>query len=81
MLDGETLWVNERIIVSPSSGVFVPATTGPEVDEGAVIGHVRGTGDSRTEVRAPFAGRLVRVVALDGERVFVHDRIAWMRAA
>jgi biotin carboxyl carrier protein len=81
MHDGETVWISERIIVSPTSGVFLPRDTAPEVDEGTVIGVVRCTGDRCVEVRAPFAGRLVRVVALEGERVAEHDRIAWMRAA
>lgn len=81
MHDGETLWVPERVIVSPASGVFVPTETDPELDEGAVIGMVAGTGSSRVPVVAPFAGRLVSMYALLGERVAQHDRIAWMRAA
>ena len=81
MYDGETVAVAERVIVSPSSGVFVPSGNGPDLAEGAVIGHVQGTDDSRVPVTSPFSGRLMRMVALDGERVFTHDRIAWMRAA
>ncbi len=81
MHDGETVWVPERVIVSPSSGVFVPTAAGPEVDEGEVIGHVESTGDSRVPVTSPFAGRLISMYAVHGERVAVHDRIAWMRAA
>ncbi len=81
MYDGETVEVPERVIVSPSSGVFVPAESGGHVDEGAVIGHVHRTGSDRVPVRSPFRGQLVQVVAREGERVFVHDRIAWMRAA
>jgi hypothetical protein len=80
MYEGETLWVPERVIVSPSSGVFVPEATGPDLDEGAVIGFVHGTGD-RVPVASPFRGQLVQMYALDGERVSTHDRIAWMRAA
>jgi hypothetical protein len=81
VLDGETVWIDERVIVSPSSGVFVPMATGSDIEAGAVIGVVRGTGGAQVAVEAPFAGHLVRVVALEGERVFTHDRIAWMRAA
>ena len=81
MYDGETLAVPERVIVSPSSGVFVPLDTGADVEAGAVLGHVHGTGATAVEVRSPFRGQLMRVVALAGERVSVHDRIAWMRAA
>jgi hypothetical protein len=79
--DGETVWVQERVIVSPGSGVFVPEAVGPELDEGDVIGHVAGAGGSTLPVVSPFAGRLVSLYASAGERVAVHDRIAWMRAA
>ena len=81
MFDGETIWVPERVIVSPASGVFVPGPAGPELGEGDVIGHVAGTGDSRLPVVSPFAGRLISLYASAGERVSLHDRIAWMRAA
>ena len=80
MFDGETLWVPERVIVSPGAGVFRPEPVGPDLDEGAVIGFVHSTGD-RVPVTSPFRGELVQLYALDGERVAVHDRIAWMRAA
>jgi biotin carboxyl carrier protein len=79
--DGESVWVPERVIVSPSCGVFVPTAAGPEVDEGEVIGHVESPGDAPVPVTAPFAGQLISMYAAHGERVSTHDRIAWMRAA
>ena len=81
MFDGETLWVPERVIVSPGAGVFTPATIGPDLDEGEVIGFVRRNGDTELPVTTPFAGQLISMYASHGERVALHDRIAWMRAA
>lgn len=80
MFDGETLWVPERVIVSPGAGVFTPATIGPDLDEGEVIGFVHRN-DEPLAVATPFAGRLISMYARPGERVALHDRIAWMRAA
>ena len=81
MFDGETLWVPERVIVSPGAGVFTPAPVGPDLDEGQVIGFVRRNGDTELPVTTPFAGQLISMYARHGERVALHDRIAWMRAA
>src|SRR3954470_3741295 len=53
-LDGEHLYMSERIIVSPAAGVFVPNhewADGARVEVGDVLGHI---GD--VEVRSLFAG-------------------------
>ena len=34
-----------------------------------------------TEVRSPFAGTLMGVLAVDGERVMTSQPIAWLRTA
>jgi biotin carboxyl carrier protein len=80
--DGEVISVPERVIVSPSSGVFHPSPVGPagHIEAGATIGHIEACG-RRVEVTSPFGGRLMAVVALEGERVATHDRLAWLRAA
>jgi [acyl-carrier-protein] S-malonyltransferase len=91
---GEHLYTSERVVVSPGTGVFSPdaglSAPGPggpaapsaapaagESDEvlvGALLGHV---GDS--EVRTPFAGRVVGFLAHPGERVVAGQPLAWLR--
>jgi [acyl-carrier-protein] S-malonyltransferase len=78
-LEGEHLFVVERIIVSPAAGVFVPRadmTEGSRIDVGTVLGHV---GDA--EVRSPFAGVLQNFIAHDGERLALREPVAWLRTA
>jgi biotin carboxyl carrier protein len=82
---GEELRVPERVIVAPALGVFTPrppesyTTEGEIVDVGQVIGSVRSSGDD-VEVRSPFRGFLMGMLALDGERVREGQPIAWLRA-
>jgi [acyl-carrier-protein] S-malonyltransferase len=79
VLDGEHLYMTERIIVSPATGVFVPDTRwsdGVRVEVGDVLGMI---GD--TEVRSLFAGTVGGFNALDGERVTASQPIAWLRTA
>lgn len=77
----------ERMIVSPATGVFEPNSTiahvhpGPgtpcrivTVEVGSVLGHIAGR-----EVRSPFAGQLMGMLALAGERVTETQPIAWLR--
>ncbi|MCX7619924.1 MAG: ACP S-malonyltransferase [Acidimicrobiales bacterium] len=75
--EGEHLFATERVIVSPAAGVFTPARgvdPGTAIAAGAVVGHV---GDN--EVRSPFGGVIVGVLAVDGERVSQSQPIAWLR--
>jgi [acyl-carrier-protein] S-malonyltransferase len=76
-VEGEHLFAVERLVVSPSAGVFTPAPNigvGTTISVGLVIGHV---GD--TEVRTPFAGIVQNYIAVEGERVTAHQPIAWLR--
>jgi 1-acyl-sn-glycerol-3-phosphate acyltransferase len=76
---GETLHIDERVVVSPSAGVFTPLTAeGSSVEVGQWIGHVR-TGTETVPVRTPFTGRLVAMAAWEGERVDRCQRVAWIR--
>jgi [acyl-carrier-protein] S-malonyltransferase len=86
---GEHLYVSERVVISPGTGVFDPtggiaeaATLGreetgePAVEVGTLLGTVSGT-----EVRSPFAGHLMGMLAHAGERVQAGQPIAWLRAS
>jgi [acyl-carrier-protein] S-malonyltransferase len=81
-LAGEHLHVSERLVVSPAAGVFEPAppsddaaAEGEVVQVGGLIGYVGGQ-----EVRSPFAGWLMGMLAAPGERVTQGQPVAWLRA-
>ncbi len=76
--DGELLYAIERLIVSPTTGVFEPTADleiGNTIDRGQLVGSV-GT----TEVRSAFAGSLQGLLAMTGERVTTSQPLAWLRA-
>jgi [acyl-carrier-protein] S-malonyltransferase len=77
--EGEQIFMAERMIVSPSAGVFTPLHgigPGDVVDVGEVVGTV---GD--VEVRSPFGGSVMGLLAMSGERVQISQPIAWLRTA
>jgi predicted deacylase len=79
-LDGEQLHVAERVIVSPAAGVFKAAHDLPEeIEAGTALGTLEAGGRS-VAVVSPFRGRLGGMVALSGERLQPHQRVAWLRA-
>jgi [acyl-carrier-protein] S-malonyltransferase len=76
-LEGEHLFVSERLVVSPAAGVFTPVAgiaDGSQINVGAVLGHI---GD--VEVRSAFAGILQSYIAVNGERITLRQPIAWLR--
>ena len=76
-IEGEHLFATERLVVSPAAGIFQASD---DISAGAVVGvgHLVGrVGDH--EVRSPFAGELMGVLAVDGERVTASQPIAWLR--
>lgn len=76
--EGEHLFAVERLVVSPSAGVFAPLPDvgpGVPVSIGTVIGHV-----GPAEVRSAFDGVLQAYIAVDGERVTPRQPIAWLRS-
>ena len=76
-LEGEYLFATERLVVSPANGVF---RVGEGIAAGAPVGvgHLIGrVGDH--DVRSPFAGELMGILALEGERVTASQPIAWLR--
>lgn len=77
--EGEHLFATERVVVTPLAGVFAPVASlapGQVVHAGDVVGSVSGT-----EVRSPFSGSVVGVLAVEGERVTASQPLAWMRTA
>jgi [acyl-carrier-protein] S-malonyltransferase len=76
-IEGEHLFAVERLVVSPSAGVFSPNDSvgiGTTIAVGTIIGSI---GD--IEVRSPFAGVVQNFIAVNGERVTIHQPIAWLR--
>ncbi|HEX7097354.1 MAG TPA: ACP S-malonyltransferase, partial [Acidimicrobiales bacterium] len=76
-IEGEHLFVTERLIVSPGAGIFTPL---PGLEPGAMIaaGDLVGT-VGELEVRSPFAGQLMGFLAIATERVTSSEPIAWLR--
>lgn len=76
-LEGEHLFAVERLVVSPTAGVFTPLAdlrTGSTVAVGQTIGRV---GD--VEIRSAFDGILQAFIALEGERITPRQPVAWLR--
>jgi biotin carboxyl carrier protein len=90
---GEHLYMSERVVVSPGSGIFSPEASLPApgtgllpgtVDEGDTPLPMVAVGDlvgrvGVAEVRTPFAGRVIRWMAADGERVQDGQPLVWLR--
>jgi biotin carboxyl carrier protein len=83
-IDGESLDVAERVVVAPAVGVFRPSAPETVTAEGEIVragqelGVVEGPG-LRLEVRSPFAGFLMGLLARPGERVREGQPVAWLR--
>jgi [acyl-carrier-protein] S-malonyltransferase len=91
---GEHLYMSERVVVSPCSGIFMPEETLAAPGTGLLPGtgtaghdadpsHVR-TGDlvgrvGVNEVRTPFEGEVVRWLSVAGERVQEGQPLVWLR--
>ena len=78
---GEVISMPERLIVAPSVGRFrltAVADCGAFVDEGQEIGVVEGPSTEQA-VCSPFSGRLMGVLAQEGERLRVGQPVAWLR--
>ncbi len=78
--------VPERLVVAPSAGVFLllppeaTSTEGDLVAPGQSIGIIDGPGTS-TQVRSPFAGFLMGMLAEPGQRLRAGEPVAWLRSA
>ena len=76
-LEGEHLFATERLVVSPAAGIF-RASEGISAGASVAVGHLVGRVGDR-EVRSPFTGELMGILAVDGERVTASQPIAWLR--
>lgn len=77
--EGETLFADERLLVSTAAGVFAPADSlrdGASIAIGDEVGRV---GDH--VVTSRFSGRLMGVLAWQGERVAASQPLAWLRTS
>ena len=91
---GEHLYMSERVVVSPCSGIFMPESSLAAPGTGLLPGtaghatdpsHVR-TGDlvgrvGVTEVRTPFEGEVIRWLSVAGERVQEGQPLVWLRVS
>jgi [acyl-carrier-protein] S-malonyltransferase len=75
--EGEHVFITERVVVSPGAGVFDPepgVDTGTHLEPGDLLGRV-----GEHEVRSPFEGSIMGLLAVTGERVQVSQPIAWLQ--
>ncbi len=75
---GEHLFAAERLVVSPAAGLFEPSDVraGSTIDAGTVFGSVAGQ-----EIRSPFRGAVMGLLAVAGERLTRSQPVAWLRCA
>jgi len=90
---GEHLYMSERVVVSPSSGIFAPeaslAAPGAGLLPGTLDSGAHSTIDvgdlvgrvGVAEVRTPFRGEVVRWLAAGGERVQQGQPLLWLRVS
>jgi [acyl-carrier-protein] S-malonyltransferase len=88
---GEHLYVSERVVISPCAGVFEPPADAADMGTEPVVDPASGEGGlievgtllgrvGREEVRSPFRGWLMGMLAVPGERVQTGQPVAWLRA-
>ena len=81
---GEVLGVLERVVVAPIRGVFTPlepscvTAEGELVEAGQAIGTLESSGEV-VEIRSPFTGFLMGMLAHEGERLREGEPVAWLR--
>ncbi len=90
---GEHLYMSERVVVSPASGIFAPEQSLAAPGTGLLpgTGDAAGGGASAVgvgdlvgkvgvvDVRTPFAGQVVRWLSVAGERVQEGQPLVWLR--
>jgi biotin carboxyl carrier protein len=84
--------MSERVVVSPSSGIFSPESSLQAPGAGLLPGTADAADQSSavevgeligrvgvSEVRTPFAGQVIGWMAADGERVQEGQPLVWLR--
>jgi biotin carboxyl carrier protein len=77
--------IPERVVVAPCSGRFTPlppevfTSEGEWVEPGQAIGEVHN-GGGRMEVRSPFRGWVMGMLALSGQPVRAGEALFWVRS-
>ena len=90
---GEHLYMSDRVVVSPSSGIFAPETSLQAPGTGLLPGTAENPTDPSSavevgdlvgrvgvsDVRTPFAGEVIGWLAAEGERVQEGQPLVWLR--
>ncbi len=81
----EVTMIPERVVVAPCSGRFVPlppevfTSEGEWVEPGQSVAEVQ-RGTERIEVRSPFRGWMMGMLALPGQPVREGEALFWVRS-
>jgi biotin carboxyl carrier protein len=81
----EMTFIPERVVVAPCSGRFVPlppevfTSEGEWVEPGQAVGEVHN-GGGRMQVRSPFRGWVMGMIALPGQPVRAGEALFWVRS-
>lgn len=82
---GEPTQIRERVVVAPAPGRFRPlpaevfTTEGEWVSPGTLMAEIN-EGDEVVEVRSPFAGWVMGMLAFPGHSVRRGEGLFWIRA-
>ncbi|MGH2821117.1 MAG: biotin/lipoyl-containing protein [Actinomycetota bacterium] len=82
----EATTMAERVVVAPCSGRFIPlppetfTCEGEWVEPGQVVAEVRN-GSGNIEVRSPFRGWVMGMLALSGQPVREGEALFWIRSS
>ncbi|MGQ0679022.1 MAG: hypothetical protein ACT4OM_05095 [Actinomycetota bacterium] len=80
---GESLVVDERLIVAPCSGRFIPEYSqdpgGEYVKKGQIIGQILSSNGDQVPVFSGFAGLMVGYLIPHGAPVRSSEAVMWLR--
>ena len=82
---GETLVVDERLVLAPCGGRFCPAPSKPYTSEGEyvlrgqVVGSIVSPSGAEIPVESPFAGWMMGYMLPHGAPVRSSEPVLWLR--